>query len=292
MSWFLVLMIFGYLPPVLLHTIGFILLYKADSQLQNQKIVTMNLAVAEALHCLIKSIYNVLLRSGILPLCLCPSMFFSMFLNTATLLNIRLVYLHIIFDRFLDIWLNINYPIYINKKRLIMIIISIWGMSVCISGTLILLLYFKSIKHQTILLAIYFPLDLFIIVIAVSTCLYLFAKVKGAKQQTHVKENINSSRQRICLKMKIPSLMVLTFIIFNTSTTMVKYYLYFAKIRVVATHILIVIHILKICGYSSDAIIYVMLQRRVRTLLASFLRKRKDRIQVEKAHINLANMSV
>ena len=267
-----ILIISGYGLTVVLHTIGLFLLYKARGNLPNQRLVTMNLAAAELLYCL-----WAIIKDTVNPKSLPVVVFFDIFLY----INIRSVIWHIIVDRFLDIWLNLKYDIYITKKVLTIIFFMQWAIGVTISMTFVLLFEFKIILPskgtRKLICFIYLSFDIFIIITAISTFTYIFMTVRSIKQKSIKRQN-KSGVLDVWLKLKIPSLMVLTFIVFNVNSTIMKLiYALYEKDNLVdpATFV-------DICGWLSDSIIYILLQRRIRILLRN---RRK-----QEALLNLVNI--
>ena len=122
MSLVSVLFIAGHSLPTALHMVGILLLYKIKGGVRNQRVITLNLAIAEMLFCLVNviiliiSLMNMSLSSRYIVNLYC--LFGPLFCV------IRFAILHIIIDRFLYIWLNIKYPIYLSSRNLKIIIIS------------------------------------------------------------------------------------------------------------------------------------------------------------------------
>ena len=278
-----VLTIAGYSLPVILHGIGIVLLYKARGQLPNQRMVTLNLAVAEFLYCVSRIIYHATFLSGtptkltyVLQYC-----FISLFFCV-----IRFAMLHIIIDRFLDVWLNIKYQIYVNKKTLTKIIILVWIAGFVVGVGFILLEGFNVISRLPIMIT-RLSVDFIIIVSAVSTFIYLFVKVQNVINGLSTQQQRKNRLQMVWLRFKIPIMMVLTLILFNISSSLLwtirddsgkaKYYSYALA--------------LDLCGWCSDAFIYVFFQKRVRILLSSSFRRR-DRNQIEDSQISQISQSI
>ena len=131
-----VLPIVGYSLPTALHGVGIVLLYKAKGKLLNQKMITLNLAVAELLYCLSRAIiYTLYMAEKLTTL---PFSILTCF-SYIFFLAIRFAILHIIIDRFLDIWLNLQYERYMNKNTLIKAIIIQWIVGFLVAAAVIIL---------------------------------------------------------------------------------------------------------------------------------------------------------
>ena len=262
----------GYTLVTTFHALGFFLLYKTKGELPNQRIITMNLALVEMLYCLSQISFIVFdwtnahfFIRGII--------YGQVFLEVFIFCTIRLIILHLIIDRFLDVWLNLKYPVYINKKSLLITIAVLWFIGISLGLTLALYAHLDIKKLANcfrIIKVLHLALDITIIVTSLATHIYFFTKVKRITQGTsNQRRRRSSSSINIWFKLKIPSLMVLTFIFFNTTSTILKYidYMYLASAKIKMTF-----NILDLCGWCSDAFIYILMQRRVRRLLFSMFR--------------------
>ena len=256
-------MIFGYIPPVILHSLGIAILFKMKGKLPNQRILIMNLASAELMNCMWKVIGRCILTKLRHNLAI-----FYAFFNIAFHLSIRFIMLLIIIDRFLYIWLNIKYQIYINRKRLRNAIIMQWVLCVPLPLVIVLILTFdykKSAKTLSkMIVTMYVALDISIIMASICTLGYFFSKVKKITKNMKKRRRKQSNVVTAWFKLKIPCLMVTTFIIFNTSNTLVRYNVHHNE-----GTLSIVFVVLDICGWCSDACIYIFLQKRATCILRS-----------------------
>ena len=130
------LSIAGFSLVALLHTLGLILLCKLRWELPNQQILSLNLVVVELVHAYYVIIVDSILLSGIEY----PDQFFLVFTFIGTLLSteIRLAVLHIIMDRFLEIYLNVKYPIYMPEKRMKIIVASLWCLCAVLASVVVI----------------------------------------------------------------------------------------------------------------------------------------------------------
>ena len=254
--------------PTLLHGFGVVLLYRARGGLPNQRMITLNLAVVEMLYCLFASIHSSMMVLG-LPFTWKYYYVIYIFSLALFFVTTRFAIIHIIVDRFLDIWLNIKYPVYVKKKNLTIVIIFQWTLGIFLTVTSIIFVTFKRnpFKFQYMGLCVRLIIDVTIIFSAIITFAYLFSKVKSAVLQTSSQQGKKMRVHSVWFKMKIPLLMVTTFIAFNTSSTI----LFFLNYKRHGLPYGLVTYqpfiILDICGWCSDACIYIFLQKRVRRLL-------------------------
>ena len=173
-------LIAGYALPIFLHSIGIILLYKAKRQPPNQRILTMALAVAEMLFCLRALIHNTMWLVGLASTWEYHLVY--IFFKTLLMGTTRFTILHIIIDRFLDIWLNLKYSLYINMTKLKIIIICQWILGLILAIMSLLLVLSNAISLQSFLQRAIIAkscLDIVIIIAALLTFIYLFIKVKS-----------------------------------------------------------------------------------------------------------------
>lgn len=263
------LSIAGHTLPLFLHSVGFILLYKAKRTLPNQRIVTMDLAAAEVLYCLWQIVQYIIYLTKFKASF--EGLFMFIFLHQFVYLNIALIYIIIIADRFLYIWLNIKYTVYITKKKLSSAMGIQWFIAALIA--LIPVLLFRngmidSNHYINTILAIELVLDISIITIFFLTFIYFFLKVKNATKQSTSQQRGNRGVISFWTKLKIPCLMVVTFITFNIGSTIIKH----IQVRLHGTAfdlmLYIIVDVLTIVGWCSDALTYILLQKRVRCLVS------------------------
>ena len=114
-----------YAAVAMLHFVGLMLLFKAENEISNQTILTKNLAVVEMLFCV-----NLVVIHSIMPSVKDAS--FLKYFSAIYLLfytEIRFSMLHMIFDRFLEIYMNIKYPLYMSLKKVLLLVVVHWGVS-------------------------------------------------------------------------------------------------------------------------------------------------------------------
>ena len=260
-------LIVAYSIVSLLHLAGLLLLWKAKKSLLNQRILTMNIAAIEMFYCLemvvLFSTFPYLKTNVALDYIL---HFFTVLLY----IEIRLTMLHIILDRFLEIFINIKYPIYMTHKQLLIIMASLWSISVaCASISVILQAKQFHLKMALIL-------DIVILLCSVTTYGYFFTTVfKMKRLDSSLSGESRTNRVNLLIrKFKLPCYIVLTYICFNlASTTFITYDHYIPKgerdpiIKVLANTAMIL-------GFISDSLIYIFANKNVRTLICTLCRKR------------------
>ena len=101
---------------------------------------------------------------------LVSSFFFSLFY-----VEIHLSILHIIFDRFLEIFTNIMYPLYMSRKRIMLLVVIHWIVSIVISTVLVVLIAeskYDADKYYQFINFIFW--DLAISLSAIATYIYFY----------------------------------------------------------------------------------------------------------------------
>ena len=207
--------------------------------------------------------------------------------------------LHLIFDRFADVYLNLKYKVYFTRSRIkgahtaTWIIAGIYGLLLGIIGHLRTPNGYP-IFHNKVNNYVSMILDMTILFSGLITFCYLFTKVRRIveKDNAVIKSNLDYKRKFPTLKFVIPLLMVLTYLIFNVSAAIISkmafqcrkwgdveienrkwhyYSLYF-----LLTHIG---WILVVIGYLSDAFLYIFLLKRIRAYVTDkcFCKKKLEK---------------
>ena len=261
----------GYSLSTILHSIGLYLLISTKGLLENQRIVTINLAVSE----LCSSVYQVIMKiienhSGdehdlsafLIDAC------FSILLFS----NIRFVFIHLLLDRFLDIHLNIKYTVYFTKARLIMIVCGVW--TFCAVFAITMTLICKYVTGFSFLKQFFgftfFLLDVLIVVLAVITYSYMFMKVNQIMRSEMIHFPAASrarARKTTRQKFMIPCLMVLTYVLLNVTAEVIIMIEKHVNNRKSWNYAHNVAHLLIILGWISDSVIYIFAQRGIRKKL-------------------------
>ena len=257
----------SYSTVAILHFLGFLLLCKSKHDLPNQRLLTKNLALVELLFCMnMVTFYSVEIsvHSTLTTKCL------FVFFTALFFIEIRLTMLHIIFDRFLEIFTNIKYPLYMNHKKIMSLLAMHWfGSAVyaIISSVVRLLGIFQGQWPVQIFFCLI--LDIIILISAITTYLYFYTKVQKIQRlETSILDPPEDSAMTFLIgKFKQPCYIVLSYIFFNlTSTVMLTCSLHVHSRRQyeILQHFS---HVPIIVGCISDASIYVFANRNVRKLL-------------------------
>ena len=258
----------------ILHGIGILLLVKVRSNLANQRIIVINLALSELLFCLPQAVLYLLKivdtkwedwdKPGqqIIGIYV-AHMYSTIAFNMVT----RLLMIYIIHDRFMSIILHMKYIIWFPVHRVIKIIIVIWllglfyGTIICslAVGTKYLIIPTAWTIHNSASIV----LDGFIIVSAMGTYIYFYKKVCEIAKSAKSIPNGATPRQTTSSytrKFISPFLIVLTYIIFNISA-MIIYEIYTTNQQNLLKQIA---RILVITGFMSNSLLYIFIQKKIR----------------------------
>ena len=246
---------------------GLCLLIKVKGIPQNQRLLLANLSATELvlnLFLLVKQCLALNNMQKIFPDTI--EVIFKVFLYT----NLRLAVIHIITDRFLEIRLNIKYALYVTYKRFKAILIStlllsvVFTMAMTIHYTLQRNSYFVfQILNRTLLV-----LDTLILILATATYVYFFLivlKFNGPIHPHSGGSNSTSETVKISVrKFKVPFLVILSFILFNFTSTIVFVILREVENSEQLSSILVDVgELLDIIGFLSDSCIYILFQKQI-----------------------------
>ena len=267
-----------------IHLVGIALLCKTQSDLQNQTIIMINLSLTEMLFCInlcIPFIGKIALDEEEWDeLKYLKS--FNLGIDMSTFIVNKMVMLYLIIDRFLDIKLHMKYPLYFTKTRVTRILCLFWLLGAVYGGTQGTLFQQKIIpskvawrNHNFVSMS----LDIVITVVTISTYAYFLYKVRSMlridqnNNSNHSNSKNKSAKRHYTSKFIIPFLILATYLVFNVTSSIL-----FVLRRLPGSWssssllLLQVAWLIETMGFLSDALLYIFLQRHVRTLLASKLR--------------------
>ena len=254
----------------IVHLAGLLLLHKSKTEVPNQRILTINLAAVELLLCggtvstLIVwfSVDNVMILQ-------CLDAFFT---NTF-FIEMKMAVLHIIFDRFLEIFINIKYPLYMTRKKMLQLLAMHWIFSFVYSIiSLVLVAAEKPFASFQFTYLLFLILDIMILISSITTYMYFYTKVHNIRRrESQSKEN---GPNIFTKKFKVPCYIVLTYICFNLTSTIMMMVSQYMKNKRHGLMLLIFSHVFTMVGITSDACIYIFANKNVRKLLSSICKNR------------------
>ena len=257
----------------IIHLIGLLLLYKAKKELPNQRLLVMNLATAEMFNCMAIFGVNVirLVKHG--PINVFVPIVFTFFFT-----EIRFTMLHIIFDRFLEIYTNIRYPVIMTNKTMKILFVGHWIVSILFATIIYLLEVLESYSTSMIFAFFsYLILDIIILISFLVTYSYFYLKVKKIRSlESNSVNRPPQNRQRpLFKKFKLPCYIVLTYICFNMTSTILMTYSRYEKNAWLSEMLWNIADVPIVAGFTSDAAIYVLANKNVRKLLIALFRREK-----------------
>ena len=285
--------VFGYLVGGFLHLLGLVLLCKVRMSLQNQQVILTNIAIIEMLFGFLNGTLECV--SQFFPQRLCRAFQLVHLCLVSFLLTIyHLVMLHLILDRFCDIWFHLRYPLMFTKQRLKVVLASLWLVSAIFALTTVLISYCQNDHFQALRYMMYCQgtLDIMIVIGAIATYTYLFCKVKtiisseasltttnNSNNNNNNNNNNNSNNNNnitgkgsVARKFLVPCIMIATFIGFMITSACLATVSHMKSEYAFSVDLYALANVFAICGIVSDAFIYILLQRDVRNLLKSTLK--------------------
>ena len=259
----------------LLNVAALLLMYKTKWDLPNQYRLTMNLAVTEMCCCCYMAIrFSILLAENWREDWSKVDTFVSGLFYAEHRFNL----LHIIADRFMEIYTNVKYPLYMSTKKLTRIIGSLWLLAFSFALTcLILRLTGQPNTSLRITVFTISGLDVLIFLFAVGTYTYFYLKVRRIK--ISARRNDGSPQQELSLvwkKFKLPCYIALTYVLFNLTSTLTIAKAYYQKHQKrnldEYSRLMYIAVILDLVGFLSDTLIYLFLNKNVRKQLLSTFR--------------------
>ena len=267
---------------VTLHAVGLYFLFISKSIAKNQKLFLTNLSLIEmiALVSVVISQLPDVYENEQLWLC-----------NTAIQLGwIGITWFFIVVnltvDRFLEVWLNIKYHVYITEEKIKWSLACCWVIGV-ISGSIIMYL-FQTRKKEDIIeyLHVYIypvPEALFIVLFC-TVYVYLYThiikernhRIKRQARFSRSSSTDNTSWSSIKAKHFIPFWIIITFIIFfliPEITITIAFHTF--KWRKHKHPLYAIMVFMFTVGYIVDPVIYIFLHKAVRTTIVNRSRRRK-----------------
>ena len=168
-----------YSIAVILHSIGITLLLKLRRK-RNQDIIILHLSVSELFMCLLDIVQNILSRDDYVTVMTSRVKSYVIIVNCCFfVVPSFLIIITLTIDRFLEIYLNIKYQLYFNKKKLKVILTVHWVLG-SILGTVLLVVRLTHGTHARLVIFMFiFPaLQAIFLIIAIITYAYIYRKFR------------------------------------------------------------------------------------------------------------------
>lgn len=286
--------------PALMHLVSIRVLYKAKHRLQmSQRMYLIHLSISEFLTCFIGiikrigKIYNYKVFA------------FQVHIGQAGIASFvyYFIMISLTLDRFLEVYLNIRYPIYCTEERTKIVVAGIWVLSVCFT----IFLYTTQLSassdlNDTILIYFYPIFGIICVLVALFTYTYIARKIYANlfKHRSRIApiitpstvstENKDINRENISLSttaediktMKrnfykrsvkgiyFPILLIATFALFIVIPEIVYFYYSYNRIQM-SENLRTVLTTSYFIAFTSDVVIYVFGPKAIRETLVKSL---------------------
>lgn len=280
--------------PLLLHSVGFYLLYTKSTNINSsQRIYILNLSVSEMIMCLVSLIRTVIQAyKGTEDVFF--QIFYILFYTYSVTYYVFMIFLTL--DRLAEIYLNIKYSLYWSSKKTGYLVGATWLATTL--ATMACLLYFHIARNAAYAMistsyVIYFSpvTDFIFLAVAAVTYSYIIHKLRSRSrimpgttitrsgtrdiEQSGISvDNTTQKSRPRSARLLLPSLLILTF----TLTVVLVDVVYFLMTIKVVPNIDTLVYVFGVAFYIGlmlDAICYVMLAT---TVGRQFLRRVKRRI--------------
>lgn len=270
------------LIPISLHLLGIYLLSIVPKQNINatQRLLLLNLSIVTVsfLFCTwLASLVHVLIPSNHFE--------FLEYISLVQLTGFSFVYylamICITADRFLEMYLNIKYALYWSGRHTLKLMYFIWFIGATFSSVMVILYYKWRINYTRYCYIYFFPIiEAIFLAIALVTYSYIFERYyKQLKILKNRKKDFKNMLRRSPLL--LISLIIATFVLFMIVPDMILFSYHYSNTPLPNT-VLLVTYILYTLTYTSDAVIYILLQKSVRKVAKRKFHIRKRAVAVER----------
>ena len=253
-------LITGRLLVAVLHGVGLFLLLKCKSDLPNQRLLLINLAIVEMFTGFFGALKLVLMITGYFS---ARVRLVERFIGTLLYTRIRFAVLHIIMDRFLEIYLNLRYPLHMNIAKMKILSVCLWVIGIIFATINTILMYSKGMnmtrKFFEFTLVTF---DIIIVVTAISTYVFYFLKAKRVRRSEN-QQDLNRIRKKFIL----PCYLVTTYILFNFTSMLLLAISQNIEGEEKVQLMFLAAGTLDILAYLSDAFVYIFMNKKVFQLL-------------------------
>ena len=285
-----------YLVPVLLHLVGLYLLYATRRTYFNhtQRLYLIALSSTELVMAILKIVQRFCYIAGAVEI----GFYVWMVQTSGVFLCYILTMVLITVDRFLEVYLNLRYPLICTKRRTGLALLVTLMLSTVLA--IVLCSTYGDFETAHIVMALYFwpTTEITFIIVAVFTYSYLFTKIRAnryrlkqlvkqlPRMRSETDEAVNRRRNLKHIKKRffLPSLLIATFVLFWFLPDLGEFIFMLKGVHVTSSQALI-INIGYVLAMSSDALIYVFSSIPVRSRLLKYIGRR--RISVSFCHSNI-----
>ena len=223
-----------YVLPLLLHSFGlFVLSTTTSTKLAiNQKYYLFQISSITIGKSLLKIVYRVLDMKEIRSL---DDLLWAVDSGCLYIAYIAIMIL-LTLDRFLEVYLNINYPVWATRKVTLTSIIVTWVLSL-ITAIIFIVNGDTTVTEEYIVLVIWPASEMLFLIVAITVYTYIFIKIRQNRKHSQVgiqpsfssnqsnpeTASTNGKQGRRRLRFYLPSLLILTFVLFWVVPDLVQY---------------------------------------------------------------------
>lgn len=248
---------------VFLHVLGIYLLIAIRNRRSIQDVIIMSFSITEIFMACFDVTENIMSRW-------CHKLDKNMNLVTITSCSLFvipnfLILIVLTLNRFFEVYLNIKYEIYFDKRKIRYMLMGCWGSGIAVGCVLIPL---RILDHQIgyIIFKYMFPIiQGVVLLIAIPVYIYIYNRIKE-NHRSIPQPRIAGQSPPPAIKRKkffLPFLIILSFFLFVVIpdiTNLLLFYVYETGVHWHAQ----VLYIFYTCGYTCDALLYIFLQKHLR----------------------------
>ncbi|XP_057290178.1 uncharacterized protein LOC130612852 [Hydractinia symbiolongicarpus] len=269
-----------------LHLIGIYVLIKYPKVISpNQRVYMLNLSCSEV----ILTVDHFIME--ITTIC-CDSEMDSTWYHTMVCLHYYCFWIvnlstmvALTFDRFAEVYFNIRYNIYFTPFRTVLLVLSIWIFSIVLAVIFLCLKFLQNFDYLVFSYTYIYPVtDTIVVLHAIVVYSYIYKKCRENRKKKFreassltiennnnnninlnngIKSNSDQGKQKKNNSFFIPSLIVVTFIIFVYIPD-ATYFIYMKFLNTYPEWLALGSMIFYSCGFVSDVSIYLLLNRNIR----------------------------
>ena len=272
MELFTCILFAGFLLGSFILFLGFLLLYKTKMQLINQRLIMMNLTLNICVNCLGTATF---LGGDLFGYPHIALIYIEGFLFYWSCSTSKFTIMHLIIDRFLDVYLHLKYAVYFTKSTVVKIIICLWVMG-GLSASILIIVEIHVLgtnKTTSVFMYIVISSDLTITILAICTYVYFYKQVKHMSEQDRKLTIVQFHQDETnrYSKFTIPFMIIASYLIFNVTAMTLLAISHTNRIAWSKLLLRNVALLLILIGWVCDTLLCILFRREARSVLTSLL---------------------
>ena len=248
--------------PIIFHVIGIYLLKQPNQLEDNQKLYLIHMSIIEIMFSIIQFI---LLN---LKVFLTDVIYFqyTSFISHAVGFSWSNVLIMLTFDRFLHVYLNIKYQLYVTKKITKLIILFSYLLGICFVVAILLCVNITFHDKRHILRVYLYPIyAVFLIAVFAFTYIYIYWRIRVGRATDRVQSRNHRQQSQQHKSSFVPFWILVTFILFivvpSASYVLVEHIF---QVRHFESYMYQIVSTFWIVGFTSDALIYILFHQSIK----------------------------